>query len=50
MQRELVSLRVLCERFGVELAEIDEEKLIEILAKIETAGWKLATKNEYKRV
>ena len=47
--RELVSLRVLCERFGVELEEIDEEKLIELLAAIETAGWKLATKNEYRR-
>jgi integrase len=49
VQRELVSLRVLCERFEVEFEEIDEEKLIEILAAIETAGWKLATKNEYKR-
>jgi len=49
VHRELVSLRVLCERFGVELEEIDEEKLLEILAKIELSNWKLATKNEYRR-
>jgi len=42
-------LRVLCERFGVELEEIDEEELLEILAKIELSNWKLATKNEYRR-
>ena len=39
-----VPLRVLCERFGVELGEIDEERLIEILAGIELSDWKLATK------
>lgn len=33
IHRELVSLRVLCERFGVELGKIDEERLMEILAK-----------------
>ena len=46
--RELVSLRVLCERFDVELDRIDEDNLIDILAAIETYGWKLATVNEYK--
>ncbi len=48
VQRELVSLRVLCERFDVELDRIDEDNLIDILAAIETYGWKLATVNEYK--
>jgi hypothetical protein len=49
VHREIVSLRILCERFGVELEEIDKDKLIEILAEIEVANWKLSTKNEYRR-
>ncbi len=48
VHRELISLRKLCELFGVELAEIDEDELIEVLAAVETNGWKLATVNEYK--
>jgi hypothetical protein len=47
VHRELVSLRVLCERFGVELGEIDEEKLIEILAD-RGCWWKVSTKNELR--
>ena len=35
--------------FDVELDKIDEDSLIDILAAIETQGWKLATVNEYKR-
>ena len=48
VQREMVSLRILCERFDVELDRIDEDNLIDILAAIETYGWRLSTVNEYK--
>jgi len=49
VHREIVSLRLLCEKFDVELEELDEDSLVVLLAKIETYGWKPATVNEYKR-
>jgi integrase len=47
--REVISLRLLCEKFDVELDKIDENSLLGILAEIETENWKLTTKNEYKK-
>ena len=33
VHRELVSLRLLCQKFGIELEEVDEEKLLKFLRK-----------------
>ncbi len=48
VHRELVSLRILCERFGLELDKLDEDSVIEVLAEIEMQGYKLSTIKEYK--
>ncbi|RLI89132.1 MAG: hypothetical protein DRO98_01695 [Archaeoglobales archaeon] len=49
IERELKSLRLLCERFEVNLAELDEERIEEILAELELSGLKLSTVNEFKK-
>ena len=49
VHREVITLRLLCEKFNVKLDKIDEENLIELLAAIETSGYRLSTINEYKR-
>ena len=50
VQREVGSLRILCEKYDVELEKLkDEDFLDEVLAQLELAGYKLNTLNEYKK-
>lgn len=49
VHRELQSLRLLCEQYGVELEEINQDTLDELLANLELSGTKLSTINEYKK-
>jgi integrase len=50
VQREFGSLRILCEKYDVELERLkDEDYLDEVLAQLELAGYKLNALNEYKK-
>lgn len=47
-QREVVSLRLLCQKFGADLSNMGEDALFDVLAGVRRAGYKLNTINEYK--
>jgi len=44
----MASLKLLCERYDIELDELDENSLFDVLAKLETSGVKLSTIKEFK--
>ncbi|MEM2787541.1 MAG: tyrosine-type recombinase/integrase [Archaeoglobaceae archaeon] len=48
VQRELISLRLLCERYGLDLGRFDETSLNSVLAKLNISGLSLSTINEFK--
>ena len=47
--REIQSLRLLCERYGINLNELNEDILEELLAELELSKLSLNTINEYKK-
>ncbi len=49
VHREVQSLRLLCEHYGVDLVRLDSDVLDELLANLELSGAKLSTINEYKK-
>jgi len=49
VHREIQSLRLLCERYHVELDRIDQDTLEELLAELEISDCSLNTVNEYKK-
>ncbi|MEM2716765.1 MAG: tyrosine-type recombinase/integrase [Archaeoglobaceae archaeon] len=46
--REIVSLRLLCERYSMKLNKIDETDLTAVLAQLNLSGLSLSTINEFK--
>ncbi len=51
VQREVGSLRILCEKYDVELEKLKDENFLDkVLAQLELVGYKLNTLNEYKKV
>ncbi|MEM4291707.1 MAG: tyrosine-type recombinase/integrase [Archaeoglobaceae archaeon] len=48
VHRELISLRLLCERYGLDLGRFDETSLNSVLAKLNISGLSLSTINEFK--
>jgi len=49
VHRETQSLRLLCERFGVELDGLDQDSIEGLLAELELSDCGLSTINEYKK-
>ena len=49
VHRETQSLRLLCERFGVELDDLDRDSIEGLLAELELSEYGLSTINEYKK-
>jgi len=49
IEREIASLRLLCEKFDADLENLDEERVDELLASVEIAYDKLNTVNEFKK-
>lgn len=49
VKKEILCLRVACERYGLELDSIDGDKVNNFLAELELSGLKLNTVNDYKK-
>ncbi|MEM4946088.1 MAG: site-specific integrase [Archaeoglobaceae archaeon] len=47
--REIICLRLLCERYGLSLGDIDEARLNKSLARLNTSGLKVGTVNEFRK-